>query len=210
MNDSLSKLLFFFDTETTGLPSKDRRKRKDPATWPRLIEIGWVITREDGVVLEKQSIIVSPDGFEIPDAATKIHGITTAEARMTGKPIRDVISVFCCAAARADVYVAHNLSYDMRIILSELIRLDGLDRLPTLPGICTMRSSIKFCAVPGRFGKGFKQVSLSFLYNILFKEKPAKIHRALIDAQTCALCYHELIRRGVNMELEDSTRIFFR
>ncbi|MFH0968022.1 MAG: 3'-5' exonuclease [Methanobacteriota archaeon] len=203
------KTLLFFDTETTGLPSRDRTIRRDPFTWPRLVELGWILSREDGTLIDSQSSIIIPDGFDIPEASSKIHGITTDEAREKGRPVREVISEFCEDATRADMYIAHNLSFDIRIILSELIRSGKRGQLPTLPGICTMRSSVRFCAIPGRFGKGFKWASLSFLHHALFKVNPTGGHRALIDAHTCASCYHELVRRGVIMGEEDITRIVF-
>jgi DNA polymerase III subunit epsilon len=209
LKDTREKTLLFFDTETTGLPSRDRTVRRDPYTWPRLVEIGWILSREDGTLIDEQSSIISPDGYDIPEVSSKIHGITTDEARETGRPVRDVISQFCNAAASADVYIAHNLSFDIRIMLSELIRSGERGLLPILPGICTMRSSVRFCAIPGKFGKGFKWASLAFLHHALFKESPAEGHRALIDAHTCASCYHELVRRGVTMEQEDITRIVF-
>ena len=199
---SKSPVLLIFDTETTGLPSRDRKIRSDPLSWPRLVEAGWILCKEDGVVIDEQSHIVSPGGFDIPDAVSAIHGITTRTAREEGSPVHEILSAFCAASKQADILVAHNLSYDIRIVLAELIRTGKREVLPKRPGICTMRSSARFCGVPGRFGKGFKWPSLSYLHNTLFGIPPPAAHRALPDARVCAACYHELIKRGVKMEVD--------
>lgn len=202
--------LLFFDTETTGLPSRDKKIRKDPLSWPRLIEIGWVLTSDDGRILEKKSNLIIPESFVVPEAATLIHGITTEEAQKNGIPLSDALLEFCQTIHTADIIIAHNLSYDIRIIITELIRKQSRSQLPVISGICTMKSSAAFCAIPGKFGKGFKWPSLKFLYMSLFNTHPETAHRALDDAQTCARCYHELKRREVEMKAEDITRIFFR
>jgi DNA polymerase III epsilon subunit-like protein len=112
------KKTLIFDTETTGLPTRDRKIRKDPLSWPRLVEIGWIICSQDGTQLFEESMIIIPEGFAIPEPATKIHGITTEEAKLSGVSIDVALDLFCTAAGHADYYVAHNLSYDIRIILS--------------------------------------------------------------------------------------------
>jgi DNA polymerase III epsilon subunit-like protein len=203
------KLFLIFDTETTGLPSRSKDIRKNPKNWPRLVEIGWILSKGDGTCIEKQSVIIYPDEFEIPNEATLIHGITTLTAKDNGVNILTALTSFCESARKADYYVAHNLSYDIRIILGELIRIQKRQLLPPLQGICTMRSSASFCAVPGKYGKGFKWVSLSYLSTRLFNETRKIDHRALSDAICCADCFHELLRQGIVMETEDITRIFF-
>jgi len=208
-NSEKPLVLLFFDTETTGLPSRNRKVRSDPLSWPRLIELGWLLMSEDAICHEQQSLLVSPDGFEIPSAATDIHGISTEDALLTGMNVTEVLDQFCSSARKADMFVAHNLSYDIRILLTELIRLEKRDLFPSLEGVCTMKSSARFCGVPGRFGKGFKWPSLSGLHQRLYGQPPKSAHRALDDAKTCADCYFELVKRGVKMQTEDITGIFF-
>lgn len=202
-------VLIFFDTETTGLPSRDRRIRSDPLTWPRLVELGWILTTIDGKVLEELNFLVKPDGFEIPAAAIEIHGISNDDAEKMGLPITEVINRFYSSARQADLLIAHNLSYDIRIILTELIRINQRDLFSSIQGICTMKSSARFCGIPGRFGKGYKWPSLAGLYKRLHDQEPGSAHRALDDARTCADCYFELKKRGVKMQIEDLTGVFF-
>lgn len=163
----------------------------------------------DGTILEELSFLVRPDGFEIPSAAINIHGISNSDAEMMGLPVSDVINRFYASARRADLLVAHNLSYDIRIILTELIRMNKRDLFSTIEGICTMKSSARFCGIPGRYGKGFKWPSLAGLYHKLYDKEPESAHRALDDARTCADCFFELKKRGVKMQTEDLTGVFF-
>lgn len=66
----------FFDTETTGT-----RNYKAPSTdtrnWPRLVQIAWILTDEEGNRTHEGNLIVKPDGFTIPADAVRVHGITT-------------------------------------------------------------------------------------------------------------------------------------
>lgn len=204
-----SSRILFFDTETTGLPDRDRRIRSDPSSWPRLVEVGWILSDDQGEEISGESYLILPEGFEIPRRATEIHGISTADARAEGTRMREVLEAFCRAATEADLLVAHNLSFDMRIILAELIRADMRDLFPVRPGICTMRSSTRFCALPGRFGKGFRAPSLAHLHYLLYASTPEKSHRALADARACAACYFGLIRKQVEMLPDSGAQRFF-
>jgi DNA polymerase III epsilon subunit-like protein len=202
-------VLLFFDTETSGLPSRNRKIRADPLSWPRLVELGWILCQSDGSVIAEESRIACPEGFDIPPEASSIHGITTETARKDGCPVADVLEKFCHAADQADILVAHHLAYDIRIILAELIRTGNRDMLPKKPGLCTMRSSARYCGIPGKHGKGFKNPSLSHLHSRLLDSRPPVSHRALPDARACAACYHELVQRGVKMEIDTRIHHYF-
>ncbi len=209
ISENPPRRFLFFDTETTGLPSRDRKIRRDPLTWPRLVEIGWILTDQDGVILSENATLVIPDSFVIPDESTLIHGITTEEALNYGVPLVEALHTFCQIIHDADIIVAHNLSFDMRILVSELIRMGMKNLLWDIPGICTMKSSASFCAIPGRFGKGFKWPSLKFLYKSLFHTDPHISHRALDDTLLCARCFHELQKKGILMKPEMITKKIF-
>ena len=73
-------MYLFFDTETTGLP----RNYKAPLTafdnWPRMVQIAWMQYDESGSLLSETSYIIKPEGYQIPEAVSKLHGITTERA----------------------------------------------------------------------------------------------------------------------------------
>ena len=66
-------MYLFFDTETTGVMNS-----------PRVVQIAWLVTDENGDELRSQSYVIRPDNFEIPSDATRIHGITTEAAQRGG------------------------------------------------------------------------------------------------------------------------------
>lgn len=65
-------------------------------------------------------------GIEIPEAATKVHGITTAEAHEHGLPAEQVTGEVCDAlleAAAAGVpVIAFNAAYDLTLLDREAVR----------------------------------------------------------------------------------------
>ncbi len=70
-------MYLFFDTETTGVPANYRAPASDSNNWPRLVQIGWLLTDETAMQIESAEYLIKPDGFTIPQDAAKIHGITT-------------------------------------------------------------------------------------------------------------------------------------
>ena len=79
----------FFDTETTGLPQNYNASHEDLDNWPRDLQLTWVVTNGQREIIEKQSLIIKPEGFTIPAAAgcPAVHGIDDAEANELGIPL---------------------------------------------------------------------------------------------------------------------------
>jgi DNA polymerase III epsilon subunit-like protein len=152
----------------------------------------------DGNVIDKKSLIVKPDGFTIPEHAAKIHRVTTERALIEGKPIREVLSGFVQHLNAASQLVAHNISFDEKVVGAELIRLGYQNMIPAKERICTMHKSTAYCAIPNANGrKGNKWPKLSELYQKLFGEQFEEAHDAGADIEATAKCFFELKRRGV-------------
>jgi DNA polymerase III epsilon subunit-like protein len=142
--------ILIIDTETTGpIPSK-----------ARLVQVAAYHMDNDFTHLESLNEIVYPQGFEIPDEAARIHGITTAEARRRGSPLRAVLDRLLVLAnsAVSDLHqgwlVAHNLSYDYEVLGQELARCGlSFGPLAELLPMCTMKAMTQRCALPGKWGK---------------------------------------------------------
>lgn len=70
----------FIDTETTGLPLNDNLPYTDLKNWPYLVQVALIIEDDNYGILAKRNIILKPDGYTIPESATKIHGISNERA----------------------------------------------------------------------------------------------------------------------------------
>ncbi len=188
-------MYLFFDTETTGLPINWRAPVTDLNNWPRLVQLAYLYCDGDGNALISGDYIIKPEGFVIPEIASKIHGISTERANKEGFVLTNVLHEFEKMIAKAEVLVAHNMSFDEKIVGSELIRAGMADGLPSKKKICTMERSTDFCAIKGPYGN--KWPKLSELHHTLFGIGFQEAHNAAIDIQATAKCFWELKKRGI-------------
>jgi DNA polymerase-3 subunit epsilon len=148
-----------FDTETTG-------------TGPdaRLVELGALHVR-DGKLVEQFQTLVDPE-VPIPAHVTRIHGI--GDAMVKGAPrVKSVLRAFVAFVGNRPL-MAHNASFDRRIVGQELTRV-GL-RSPGIPLFCSLRLARRvFPEAPGH--------NLSSLARYLQIPDPP-VHRALADCMT--------------------------
>lgn len=185
------------DTETGGL-FNDRLSWDHPAQ-PRLVELACLLFNENDEEVSSLSLIVRPEGWEIPDAAARVHGITTEMAYQFGTPLPVAIACYTNLRARADVIVAHNLEYDERILESEIRRLGVTPREPGPANrSCTMKRSTPVLRLPPteRMRAAgidrYKSPNLGEAYRRFFHEEPPIAHRAMADARACARVHFHL------------------
>jgi DNA polymerase-3 subunit epsilon len=186
--------ILFFDTETTGLPKNWKAPVSDTANWPRLVQIAWLVYDANGLLISEENHIIKPVGFKIPKSASDIHKITNKIAEEQGVLIPSVLEKFKNVIQSSDLLVAHNISYDENIMGAEYIRYGHKNILSSKRKFCTMKSSVKFCAIPGF--KGYKWPKLIELYRKLFS-KDFNQHNALDDIKATADCFWELKKRRV-------------
>ena len=184
--------ILFFDTETTGTPKDDNAPASDLENWPRLVQLAWINYDKEQNLLSEHSIIIKPNGFEIPDDAARIHGITN-EIAVKGSDLIEVLDDFLNSLVEADVIVAHNMSFDEKIMSSEFLRNQIEDILPKKQKICTMKSTTNFCKLSGPYG--YKYPKLIELYKKIFNEDFNE-HNALDDVKATAKCFWELYNSG--------------
>jgi len=188
-------MYLIFDTETTGLPNDYDAPHSDVANWPRIVQLAWEFFDARGRKIEAQSHLIHPDGFRIPKAAEKIHGISTALAMRRGVPIADALDDLLAVLRKSSVLVAHNLNYDAGILGAEFYRYGVKKPFRHMRKICTMKGATEYCALPGYYG--FKWPRLEELHQKLFGKKVKETHDAAADTATCAKCFFQLKRIGV-------------
>ncbi|MDR1414344.1 MAG: 3'-5' exonuclease [Odoribacteraceae bacterium] len=187
-------MYLFFDTETTGIPRDWKAPITDLDNWPRLVQLAYILHDHDGNQISAGDVIIRPDGFTIPADSANIHGITTERAISEGKPLLPVLQRFARLIDDATYLVAHNIAFDEKIIGAELLRNAMPDNLAGKSKICTMLSTVDFCAIDGRYG--YKWPKLSELHYKLFNTNFEEAHNAAADIQATARCFWELKRLG--------------
>lgn len=180
--------LGFGDTETTGLPKSWKEPVENVENWPRVIEFGGIFLKGEASAYEEFTLecLIKPIGFEIPPEATAIHGITTEKAMEEGIDPADAFKGIHAGLEMADFVCGHNISFDMKVLNAEFIRL-GLPKIQK-PQICTM--------MKGRGYAGGKWPKLGELYMALFGRQFEEAHRAGADIRATVECFHEMVVRG--------------
>lgn len=187
----------FFDTETNGLPRSYRADWTDSANWPRIVQLAWLACDDQLPACPVvRCEVIKPDGWEIPERATLVHGISTARALEVGRPLREVLAEFWVDAISSQLLVAHNFSFDQAIVGAELTRLSldkAMDWLANrAASYCTMKAGTNICLIPGPYG--YKWPQLCELYRTLFGREPEGQHSADGDVLACAECFFEMAK----------------
>lgn len=186
----------FFDNETTGLPDMKR-----PAAWegqPHICQLAAILTDTDGAVKAEINLIVRPDGWSIPLAASDIHGIFHEDAMAYGLSARGVLSIFDRLCGMADTLVAHNIKFDLFMVEREAA---GLGNMPiNLPNssFCTMESARDVVQIPPTAKmlaydiKGYKSPNLQEAYRHFFGKSFEDAHDAIADVRACRDVFFKL------------------
>lgn len=168
------------DTETTGTR---------PAT-ERIIEIA-AVRVTGGEIGETYSQLINP-GRIIPGRITQITGIDNS--MVFDQPAMEEVMPAFLEFLGNDIFVAHNLAFDLGFINAELERLalPGLDN----PTLCTLRMARRL--LRGLRSKGLS--ALAAFYGIRVNGR----HRALGDARaTAEILLHFIERARYEHDLED-------
>lgn len=177
--------IIFVDTETTGLGASDR-----------IVQIAWVVHTLDGYQVKSENHVIKPVGFEIPQKATAIHGITTQEAIDGGEDLDMVLRRFMEDSLKSSLIVGHNISFDVRMIDQEFPRIGSAYNLNLIEKCCTMYKSKIYCSIPTD-KRGWKNPNLKELYKKLFNTGFENAHDAMGDVKATLKCYYKLRELGV-------------
>lgn len=190
-------MYLFFDTETTGLPKKYNAPISDLENWPRIVQLAWQIYDKDGNLVDSQDKIIKPEGFLIPAESTAVHRISHEQAEKEGLDLKEVLEEFSRAVDKSESLIAHNFSFDEKIVLAEFLRKYVYNNFGVKTKICTMLSTVDFCAISKYNNASYKWPKLSELYQALFSEDFEDAHNAMVDVEATAKCFFELKKRGI-------------
>lgn len=188
-------MYLFFDTETTGLPNNWKAPVTDTDNWPRMVQLACLLYDEKGEQVTSEDYIIKPEGYTIPAESSNVHGITTERAMDEGQVVTKVLQEFQAYIDQSSCLVAHNISFDEKIVGAEFLRVKMNNAVKDKKKICTMKSTADFCAIPGKYGN--KWPKLEELHQKLFGTKFKEAHDAAVDIEATARCFWALKDRGI-------------
>ena len=183
--------ILIFDLETTGLPERKGFNEYYPPSGinyynnSRMIEIGYMVFSNDGIILDEVNHLIShKESVNITN--TNIHGITNEMVENDGINIEDVLGKLYENLKYTNKLVAHNINFDINILLSECYRLGNqhqvISEITSKNLLCTMEIGKKYL-------KQNRYPKLIDLHNKIFNKNIVQEHRALSDVKFCAECF---------------------
>lgn len=186
-----------FDTETSGMLQFNQPDNHP--LQPHLVQLAFCLLNED---YEKKSsfyCLIKPDGWTIAKEAEAVHGISLETCKKFGIPILTALQTFAESLSQADRVVAHNISFDSRVINIESCRVNlSLRHNWAAPhNICTMKSSTDYCKLPGKIPGKYKWPKLHEALENMCGEVLLKAHDAMADVEACVKVFRKLTELGI-------------
>jgi DNA polymerase III epsilon subunit-like protein len=160
-----------------------------------MIQLAWIFSDDNGNRIESADYIIKPENFEIPVEASKVHGISTERAMSDGEDLNKVLIDFDRLVEKADYIVAHNMSFDEKIVGAEFLRKGVCTNFERKTKLCTMKTSTNYCELPGTYG--YKWPTLSELYIKIFGKDFEGAHDASSDINATENCFWEMRKTGL-------------
>lgn len=189
-----------FDVETTGIPLFEIPS--DDPRQPHITQLAAVMY-DDGKEVGRMDMLVKPDGWKLPEEIERFNqehntGITQERLEAEGLPIAEVVDEFMTFIASAERIVAHNVSFDRRMLRIELKRLGQPEQADEWKAderfFCTMKESTNITKLDFKKPKknAYKQPKLEELYRHCFGADMDGAHNALHDTLNAMKCYLHL------------------
>jgi DNA polymerase-3 subunit epsilon len=188
-----------FDTETTGLDSRE----------DRIIEIGGVELKDHFPTGRTIHLYINPDGRKVHPDALAVHGIT--DEFLADKPVFSTVVGEILEFFDGAHWIAHNANFDMGFINAELARL-GMPAIPNDQVVDTLQiARRKHPMGPNTLDALCRRYGVDNSHRLK--------HGALLDSELLAEVYIELIggrqtalglagpERSRSIEIEDQSDI---
>ena len=178
--------IIFMDFETTGIP--DWKQPSGDECQPHIVQIGAIVANADTrEALQVWETIIRPDGWEIPQDMTDIHGISNEQAMDEGIPEQDALEIFL-GMWGGRKRVAFNTTFDNRIIRIATKRFSAenvIDDWKAGEYECAMQLARK--------DMGVKSVKLVDAYLHYFNAEFEGQHTAMADARAAMAIYFAIV-----------------
>jgi DNA polymerase-3 subunit epsilon len=194
--------ILVFDTETTGIPSRELNHKLDHPDYPWPVSFAGILFGPDRQVIEEVHHLIQPgEGWAMQDGALAHHGITLERAAVEGIPLREALDHYARLREACTVIAGHHVSYDRQILRSALMRCPGGADFATGDagkGRWTVHCTMKLTAgVLRDQGDKWKWIKLEEAYRHFFGEDMEGAHDAMNDVRACARILFHLADTGV-------------
>jgi DNA polymerase-3 subunit epsilon len=185
--------ILYFDTETTGFP---KALSAPLQSQPYVVQLACtLVCAESKKEMSSFNCIIDCPIDEIPTGASDVHGITHEIMKRFGIAQRSALSTFTQMARQADMIVAHNIEFDLKMLDFCYRRENVTNPLPDMPQFCTMNATTDLCKLPSPNGRpGYKWPKLTEAYKHFFGEEMEDAHDALADVRGCQRVHLHLLR----------------
>lgn len=224
INNSKIMKILVFDTETTGLP---KNQSSSPTLyslcdWPYIVQFSYIVydTDKNAITTLVDKIIKVPSNIKISKVSTEIHGITDKISQSQGHNINETIINFVNTLKKVDILVAHNITFDTKMLITEILRMPQktrsevsrkdklLQSLDISSYYCTMKQSINLCKIKSYTKKEnkeyFKYPTQTELCSYLFGYEPINMHNSLNDITICLRSFYKMkYNKDICEESED-------
>jgi len=179
-----------FDSESTNFPIWGKPSGGDDQ--PHLVQLAALLMDDETQeVLDSMDVIIAPNGWESCPEALETHGITKERAMEEGISEEEAIILFMALWLRCDIRVAHNTTFDNRMIRIALKRYcpdlvsDEVWKDKT-QYFCTLQKSKKIMG--GKSGH-----TLPEAYKHFTGKEMEGAHNAMCDAKACMAIYYAMM-----------------
>lgn len=186
--------ILFLSISTTGLPTMPYNQYLPPNNFSayenaRLIEIAYQHFDETGRSIgNHQNELLKPSGNFVM-GGTQFHGITR-DMLNNGIILEHFLPQFSQDLDNVDLIVSYNVEFVIKIIQSELYRLnriDLVDKIEAIPKYCVMENAKRVLNV-------FKFPRMKELYLHLFNEEIPDVKRAAYTNGLTRRCYFQMLQ----------------
>jgi DNA polymerase III epsilon subunit-like protein len=180
--------VIFFDTECNGW-------QKGPMS-TRVIQLAWqVADLNTGQLIKRENHLIRPDRWVIRNKFCTDLGFSTENNYRNGKPMPQVIDSFLRDYETCVLIVAHNLTFDLRVLGAEM-ELYKKKAAKKIHRLCTMKTTKELVKATNKKGQK-KDPSLKELSQYLFNRDVQGAHDADADVTALRVIFFELLNRKI-------------
>ncbi|MDH3648201.1 MAG: hypothetical protein OEQ53_00875 [Saprospiraceae bacterium] len=185
-------MFLLFDVSTNGKPKNWKAHFTDTFSWPRLLQISWLLYDKKGNLTEEGDYLIKPHGFDISEEILKIHQLDQVEIEEKGVDVKVALKAFSEVVEKTTYTFAFNLQYNENVVLAEFYRANMDHKFMQSERYCLMRESTYYCQIMGRDGR-YKWPTLAQLHQKLFNVRFEGAGNARKDLEALSRCFNKLL-----------------